>query len=75
MVMNKQLEMQLWASEFFLTERIPEHIMDPETSWDDFDIWIEEHIAEPFQDMAPSEIWDLIWELASYTRSTIGTKS
>ena len=75
MVLNDRLELQLWASEFFLTERIPEHIMDPDTSWDDFDAWIGDHIATPFENFNGSEVWDLIAELANYTYATRGKQS
>jgi hypothetical protein len=70
MIRNEALDAQIWASGFFLTEVIPDDIMDPDTSWDAFDTWIEEHIAEPFQDMSPAEVWNLIWELGSYKLST-----
>lgn len=75
MVLNDRLELQLWASEFFLTERIPEHIMDPDTPWDDFDAWIGDHIATPFENFTGSEVWDLIAELANYTYATRGKQS
>jgi hypothetical protein len=70
MIRNEALDAQIWASGFFLTEVIPDNIMDPDTSWDDFDAWIGEHIADPFQMMSAGEVWDLIHHLASYKLST-----
>jgi hypothetical protein len=67
---NKIIDNQLWASGFFLTEVIPDEIMDPDTSWDDFDKWIGEHIADPYNVYTSAEVWDMICELASYKLST-----
>ena len=68
---DRRIKSLKWASGFFLTEYLPDDIMDTDTtSFDEFDIWIEEHISEPFQDMSPAEVWNLICELSNYKLST-----
>lgn len=67
---NEALDAQLWASGFFLTEVIPDDVMAPDTDWDDFDTWIGEHIADPYNVYTSAEVWDMICELASYKLST-----
>lgn len=68
--MATSIEAQVWASGFFLTEFIPPEIMDCDTDWDDFDAWIGEHIADPFNVYTSAEVWDMICELAMYKHST-----
>lgn len=63
------IDHQIWASGFFLTEKLTPEIIN-DYSWDGFDAWIGERIADPFQEMSANEVWDLIHHLASYKLST-----
>lgn len=72
--MRTLLDYQIWASGFYLTENIPPEVIDPDTSWDDFDAWIGEHLAYPFEEWDSGEVWELICDLANYTYVTMKFK-